>query len=99
MNKSNKARIIDSPILDEILKEISPLEMGRTKNRMQISARIDDLIKSTGKSKTNFAKKHKKKPSEISRWVSGTQNFTIDELTEISFLLGVELSDIIQFKP
>lgn len=99
MNKSNKARIIDSPILDEILNEISLLEMKRTKNRMQISSRIDDLIKSTGESKTNFAKKYKKKPTEISRWVSGTQNFTIDELTEISFLLGVELSDIIQFKP
>jgi hypothetical protein len=30
--------------------------------------------------------------SEITKWFSGTQNFTTDVLTEIAFILGIELA-------
>ena len=37
--KWNRARMVDDPIIREILASIPPLEMEKTKNRMIIAAR------------------------------------------------------------
>ena len=94
MNNITKARKYSSLALQQLLDEVSPVEMEQTKVKMQLAARIDDLVKIKGWSKSQFAEKVGKNPSEISKWLSGTQNFTMDVLTEISFSLGVELSEL-----
>ena len=35
-----------------------------------------------------------KNPSEVTKWLSGTQNFTIDTLAEIATALGVSVSEL-----
>ena len=35
-----------------------------------------------------------KQPFEITKWLSGTQNFTVDILTAIALTLGVEIADL-----
>ena len=92
MSKSTKARKYDSPALQELLNEITPVEMEQTKVKMQLAARIEDLMRAKGWSKSQFAENVGKNPSEITKWFSGTQNFTTDVLTEIAFVLGVELA-------
>lgn len=92
MNKTTKARKYHSSKLQELLDEITPLEMEQTKIKMQLAVRIEDLMKSKGWNKSQFAEKVGKNPSEITKWLSGTQNFTTDVLTEIAFALGVELT-------
>ncbi len=92
MSKTTKARKYNSDALQELLDEITPVEMEQTKVKMQLAARIEDFVKAKGWSKSQFAEKVGKNPSEITKWFSGTQNFTIDVLTEIAFVLGVELS-------
>ncbi|MBK6698640.1 MAG: helix-turn-helix transcriptional regulator [Saprospiraceae bacterium] len=47
-----------------------------------------------GIKKVELAKKLNKRPSEITKWLSGTQNITLDILTMISFALGVEISSL-----
>jgi len=91
MNKPTKARKYNSSILNELLDEITPLEMEQTKVKMQLAASIEDYMNAKGWNKSQFAEKVGKNPSEITKWFSGTQNFTIDVLTEIASALGVEL--------
>lgn len=92
MNKTTKARKYNSSKLQELLDEVTPLEMEQTKVKMQLAARIEDFMRAKGWSKSQFAEKVGKNPSEITKWFSGTQNFTTDVLTEIASALGVELS-------
>ncbi len=95
MNSINKARKYKSPLIDELLKQVTPLEMEQAKLKMQLAAKIEDLIKSKSWSKSEFAEKIGKHPSEITKWLSGTQNFTIDTLIEIAFIFKIKLSDLV----
>ncbi|HRO77015.1 MAG TPA: helix-turn-helix transcriptional regulator, partial [Crocinitomicaceae bacterium] len=81
--------------LKELLDEVTPLEMEQTKAKMQLAIRIEDCMRSKGWNKSQFAEQVGKNPSEITKWVSGTQNFTIDVLTEIAHALGVELASLL----
>jgi transcriptional regulator with XRE-family HTH domain len=92
MNKTTKARKYNSSKLQELLDEVTPLEMEQTKVKMQLAARIEDFMRAKGWNKSQFAEKVGKNPSEITKWFSGTQNFTTDVLTEIATALGVELT-------
>lgn len=92
MNKTTKARKYNSLKLQELLDEITPLEMEQTKVKMLLAARIEDFMRAKGWNKSQFAEKVGKNPSEITKWFSGTQNFTTDVLTEIASALGVELT-------
>lgn len=95
MTKITKARNYSSSKLNELLDEITPLEMEQTKVKMQIAARIEDFMKARNWSKSQFATKVGKNPSEITKWLSGTQNFTIDVLTEIASTFEVELAALL----
>lgn len=94
MKKTTKARKHSSPKLQSLLDEVKPVEMEQTKVKMQLAARIEDMMVSRGWGKSQFAEKLDKNPSEITRWFSGTHNFTIDVLTEIAFVFGVELAHL-----
>ena len=94
MNSSNKARKYKSPFIDKLLQEATLLEMEQAKLKMQVASKIEDLIKSKSWSKSEFAEKIGKHPSEITKWLSGTQNFTLDILTEIVFVFKIKLSDL-----
>lgn len=96
MKTRNKAENYNSPEMDEILNEISPAELKRTKQRMLLAAKIDDAIKAKGWKKSDFAREMKKSPSEISKWLSGTHNFTIDTLSDIEELLRIKLVNIVE---
>jgi len=93
--KNNKtARKYNSSITDELLSEITPMEKQQISNKMSLAARLDDLITSRGWGKSEFAEKVNKNPSEITKWLSGTQNFTIDILSEIAFALNLPIAEL-----
>src|SRR4030042_5807293 len=86
-----KPETYNSPVLDELLKDITPEELEKTEKRMQLAARIDDAIKAKGWKKKDFANALGKTPSEISKWLSGTHNFTADTLFDIERVLNILL--------
>lgn len=95
MNKATKARTYNSSKLQELLDEVDPKEMEQTKVKMQLAARVEDLMRAKGWNKSHFAEHIGKNPSEITKWLSGTHNFTIDILTEIALIFNVEVSTLV----
>ena len=93
MNKKT-ARKYTSPVINQLLGEITPVEKLQTNTKMTLAARLDDLITSRGWGKSEFAEKVNKNPSEITKWLSGTQNFTIDTLAEIGVILNMPVSEL-----
>lgn len=80
-----------SPALDEIMEEIDEKQYKKTEKRMILAARIDEAIKAKGWKNKELAEALGKKPSEISKYLSGTHNFTVDTLSDIEEVLGIQL--------
>lgn len=106
MKTKNKPEEYNSPAIDEIFNQISSAEFKKTEQRMLLAAKIDDAVKAKGWKKTDFAREMKKSPSEISKWLSGTHNFTSDTLWDIGEVLGINFINIdvspepsIKFRP
>jgi ribosome-binding protein aMBF1 (putative translation factor) len=77
---------------DHILDSIAPVEQSKVDAKMILAARIQDAIKSKNWQKKDLMKAVKKRnPSIITKWLSGTQNFTIDTLVELEHALDIKL--------
>ena len=87
----NKRNIYNSKIINDILEDTTPDAFAKNQKRMLLAARIDEAIKAKGWKKNQFASKIGKTPSEISKWLSGTHNFTADTLFRIEFILDIQL--------
>lgn len=87
----NNRKSYNSQVIDDLLREITPEELSRTEKRMLLAVCIDEAIKIKGWKKQDFAKAIGKKPSEISKWLSGTHNFTADTLFDIERILDIHL--------
>ena len=74
--------------LRELLNDISPEERAEARLSFQISNRLDFLMKEKGLSNKQFADAIGKRPSEITRWLSGEHNFTISTLAMLSTFFG-----------
>ena len=92
MKTNKKARVYNSPIVDSILSNISKEELEITEGKMRLAMKIADAIKAKGfDKKSDFAKKLKKQNSEISKWLSGTHNFTTETLMLLQNELKINL--------
>ena len=86
--KNNK----QSGIIEDILNSISPSEARQTDNKMLIAAKISDAMQAKGwKKKDLLEALGRKNQSLITKWLSGTHNFTIDTLSELEVVLGTNL--------
>ena len=56
--------------------------------------RINQLLRENDISKKELAEKMDKKPSEISKWLSGEHNFTLRSLAKLSAELGEPLMEV-----
>ena len=63
----------------------------QTERKMLLAIKIADAIENKGYSKSKFAKKINKNNSEISKWISGTHNFTFDTLIMLEIERNIKL--------
>ena len=80
-----------SATLTKIMSSITEEEKRRTRDRMLIAVKIADALEAKKLSQKAFAELMKKSESEISEWLSGNRNFTVDTLSDISDCLGIRL--------
>lgn len=97
--KKRSTRNYTSPVGQQLLAEVTPREHAQILNQMRMAVRIADAIDAKGWSKSEFAAAIGKAPSEVSRWLSGTHNFTLDTLSDIEVVLGVRLLQVEDPKP
>lgn len=94
--------------LGKMVSEVNPDKLAKMRNRMLIAAKIADAMQAKNLNQKQFAKLMGRTESEISDWLSGDRNFTIDTLFDIGQALGVTFlsttlhyttSDAYEFKP
>ncbi|MDE5662990.1 MAG: helix-turn-helix domain-containing protein [Muribaculaceae bacterium] len=77
-----------SKTLEEILGSIPANVQAEVDLSFEISDRINALMKQHGLSKKQFADALGRRPSEITKWLSGQHNFTIATLAMLSSFFG-----------
>jgi len=95
----NKPKRHKSKLIQEIQQNRSAAEFEKTKKRMLLAVKIQDAIKAKGYTYTQFAKMMDQHVSVISKWVSGTHNFTTETLFEIEEKLEISLINTGEEKP
>ena len=63
--------------------------------RRTVAAQIKSAMRELGLNRKQLAEKMGRSPSEVTRWLSGQHNFTLDLLTELSDCLGQPISGFI----
>ena len=89
--KENQARKYKSDVLSNFIARRSPAEFEKTKRNMLLSVLIEDALKAKNWSKKQLAEAMHKNPSEVTKWLSGTHNFTLETLYLIESYLGITL--------
>jgi transcriptional regulator with XRE-family HTH domain len=87
----SKARKYDSPILRRISERITPELSEQNDRRMGLAVKIAETLRLKGITNQEFAFMMGKKPSEVTRWLSGTHNFTTETLWQMERVLKIQL--------
>ena len=85
-----------SKLIDLLLDEISPVEQAQTDAKMLLAAKIADAMAKKGWKAKDLLKAINKSsnPSIVTRWLSGTHNFTVETLVELEQALNINLLSI-----
>ncbi|MBK9014412.1 MAG: helix-turn-helix transcriptional regulator [Saprospiraceae bacterium] len=73
------------------MKEKNSVETARIENRMMLAAKIFEAMQRQGISKSKLAEMLEQHPSVVTKWLSGTHNFTTDTLSDIGRVLKIQL--------
>ncbi len=90
-NKNQNPRTHKSETLARFAKRGNTDQGAAVKARMMLASRIYDAMKGKSWTQKVFAGEMGKQESEISKWLSGHHNFTVDTLVSIERKLGIYL--------
>ena len=77
-----------SILFDQIVAETPPELKAQLEMSFAIADRMDAILKERGMTQKQFAHQIGRSEAEVSRWLSGTHNFTLSTLAKISVALG-----------
>ena len=89
-------RTIYDDLLQEELSKITPLQRATYRLSDSIAERMDQIMKNKGISKKQLSELTQRRPSEVTKWLSGNHNFTCKTIALISMALGEELVSVTQ---
>ncbi|EAY26341.1 helix-turn-helix domain-containing protein [Microscilla marina] len=90
-----QAKIHKSELIDDLLDSVSPEEETKITRKMQLATKLDEGLKAKGWKKKDLMKAMgQSNASMVTRWLSGTHNFTVDTLIDLERVLDVQLLDI-----
>ncbi|MEA5426861.1 helix-turn-helix domain-containing protein [Arcicella lustrica] len=81
-------------LLDDLLAEITPEQQARTDRKMRIAVMIADAMQAKNLGRKQFADKIGRRPSEITKWLSGTHNFTVETIADIERTLNIKIFNL-----
>lgn len=81
--------------IDTWLDENGSPEIAKlVEKNLAIAGKIQELLKDRGLKPADLARMLEKKPSEISKWLTGTHTFTTKTITKIETVLGEDIIHI-----
>lgn len=80
----------NNALAKSILASADPVKVKRIETRMLVAQMLHDYLGLRGMSRQVLAGKMGKQPSEVSKWLSGDHNFTIDTLSDIGYYLDMD---------
>lgn len=83
-----------SSILENRRKSVSPYVRKKVNLSSQIVDRIHEILKNKGLQQKDLANMLGKSEAEISKWMRGTHNFTIDTLVKIETALDAPIVEV-----
>ncbi len=88
--KSKKTKVYKSKVLEDFFTVKDTKEYKRTENNMLLALRIEKAMQNKGWNRVQFAKAMKvSNSSVITKWLSGTHNFTSETLFDIQDVLDI----------
>ena len=81
---------------ERLAKRGDDLGYLKVARRMRTAIQIAEAMEERHISKKELAQMMGRRPSEITKWLSGDQNFTQDILAELSYYLKTEISGVSQ---
>lgn len=78
-------------VASRIRERIKPENKAFIKKNLAIAEQVDFIIKQRGWSQKVFAKKLEKETSEVSKWLSGLHNLTLQSITKMESVLGEDI--------
>jgi len=92
-----KAEEYKSPLIEQILAQVTPQQRDKVWLKMHLAVRIADLLKAKKLRKKDLAEACGLKGSSmVTKWLSGGHNFTVDTLVDISHALGVSVAELVR---
>lgn len=89
---------MESKVSKNVEKENLDIEfankVSKEEKRRMLAKKLKLKLESRNISSSNFAEMLGKRPSEISKWLSGNHNFTLDTIFEIEERLGETLINV-----
>lgn len=79
---------------NDMLAAVPPHIQKEVDLEFAISNKINDLMTKRGLSKQEFAQALGKRPSEVTKWLSGQHNFTIRTISLLSTFFGEKLINV-----
>ncbi len=80
----------NNTLAKNIMASTPPVVVRRIETRMLVAKMLHDYLGIRGVSQQELAGKMGKQPSEVSKWLSGNHNFTIDTLSDIGYYLDTD---------
>lgn len=93
----NTVKYID-PLFQEMLNQVPKDKRRESELSYGIARRIHEVLLRKDWTQADLARETGKRETVVSRWMSGTHNFTIQTLAEIETALGEEILSIKQYR-
>lgn len=77
-----------NPLLEKYRSQIKPEDKADMDATFAIANRIHELLVKRGMTQKDLAIKLNKKEAEVSKWLTGSHNFTISTLNRIGYAIG-----------
>lgn len=85
-----------SSVLDARRASVAPEVRRRVDLSFRIVDRIHEILQQRGLRQKDLANLLEKSESEISRWMRGTHNFTIETIAQIERVLGQHILEVVE---
>ena len=88
--------MIQNPLLRECLAAIPEEQKAEFELSFGIAERIIEILKKNNLTQKDLARRLHKRESEISKWLTGRHNFTMQTIAKVETALGCKLINIAQ---